>query len=188
MKIMSKRIVGGVAGFLACCLLAGCVMPGPRNETSESYKTLVIGRAEFNFENGRAGRMGEGTYRDGIRLQFRHLPSRKILRVATEGPRGFFTIVNPPAGALVLMRMSAADERENSATMIPEDENAFRIHEGAVHNVGKLTCDVDLKTSEFRKYFNAGYENTEAMFRERHPDSPWMTREWVRVKGMTYRP
>jgi hypothetical protein len=129
--------------------------------------------------------MGEGTYRDAILLQFRHLPSRKIIRVVTEGPRGLFSIRDPAAGTLVLIRMTATDGYENSATMIPEDENAFPIRPGAVNNLGKLTCDVDLRTSEFRKHFNDGYENTEAMFREQHPDSPWLARPWVRVTGLT---
>ncbi|MCP4399406.1 MAG: hypothetical protein GY801_19165 [bacterium] len=195
--MMKCKMIAAVVGIV--CIVSCTPVPTFTREPQSEDDWLVIGQIELYCHLTRTGSLPIGHYSYGVKLEFVDMESRRVIRVTTVDPKGFFYFYNPGSSQFYLKKISYFQSHVQpelhpqvntststttdgvTASITPRKKIVYRIEKHHVNNLGYIEWRADMHWGEHEMNYNQAYAETQQEFAKKYPESLWNQREWVNV-------
>ena len=167
-----------ISFLLLSSLIGGCAvsLTDPMGPNS----SLVMGRVVIDNQDP-GGHFSMGNVQKGIRLAIESRDEVRFTRVVTQD-KGYFVVPNIPSKPCYLVPLFSLGDKSTvkdtgNITAIPR---AFFVPvPGKIVDLGTIFIRISKTSRVFSRFVRPNPEVTKARFRKEHPQTPWLTRQFI---------
>jgi hypothetical protein len=204
MRLRSVFILSGIL-LVFISISGGCATTPKIKDPPTPESGLLVGRIKLTCTDFPGSWGVNGDHTGGIEIYFRNVSTKEIISVKSSGEDGFFYILHPPEGGLILYDMKFVKKSARQTTTLPyrfEEVIGLGIKPSSVNNVGDIHWSNHAETRESKEYsqkgshatlhaessheFRFNYKEVENWFKKTFPDSAWNDKNWVSVAPLSW--